>query len=117
MNTRKLLPNRRHSETFEFNAGVPGQPLQHYIATVGFYAPRGKVGEIFIHPSKSGSDRDIAMQEAAIFASFALQFGADIEEMRKALPRTAEGLPEGPAGMLLDILVIELERRKQEAVA
>ena len=59
---REVLPNRRRSETFEFEAGVPGQPSQHYVATLGFY-PDGRVGEIFIHAAKSGSDRDIAMQE------------------------------------------------------
>ncbi len=100
---REVLPNRRRSETFEFEAGVPGQPSQHYVATLGFY-PDGRVGEIFIHPAKSGSDRDIAMQESAIAASFALQHGCSVDMIRSAMPRTSDGAPEGPLGTLLDRL-------------
>jgi hypothetical protein len=114
--TRKLLPARRHSETFEFEAGVPGYSRAHFIATVGYYAPGGGVGEIFIHPQKTGSDRDIVMQEAAIAASFALQYGAQIEDLRKAMPRTTDGQPEGPIGTLLDLLAVAQEKEKQRAI-
>ena len=100
---RNRLQNRRRSETFEFEAGVPGYPLQHYVATLGFY-PDGRLGEIFLHPSKTGSDKDLSMQEAAIAASFALQHGCSLETMRAAFPRTATGEPEGPLGTLLDLL-------------
>lgn len=112
--SRDTLPNRRASETFEFEAGVPGEPLQHYIATVGFF-PDWRVGEIFLHATKTGSDRDIAVSEAAIAISFALQFGAPIDALRGAMPRTSGGQPEGPIGTLLDLLAKVIPRRKVEA--
>lgn len=103
MTQRELLPNRRRSATFEFQAGVPGYATAHFVATIGFYND-GRPGEIFIHPSKTGSDRDISVQESAIAISFALQYGANIDAIRAAMPRTSSGQPEGPAGTLLDIL-------------
>ena len=106
---RTRLPNRRRSETVEFAAGVPGYTAQIYCATLGFYNDN-RLGEIFVHPTKSGSDRDIALQEAAIAISFALQHGATLETMRLAMPRTSSGAPEGPIGTLLDILVQTMEK-------
>ena len=103
MSKRETLPQRRRSETFEFDAGVPGYPSAHFVATIGFYND-GRVGEIFVHPAKSGSDRDIAVQESAIAVSFALQYGADVESVRSAMPRTTSGRAEGPVGTLLDLL-------------
>lgn len=103
MTDRELLPNRRRSETFEFEAGVPGYTQQHYVATLGFY-PDNRLGEIFIHSVKSGCDRDIAMQESAIAASFALQHGCTVEMIRSAMPRTTDEKPEGPLGTLLDLV-------------
>ena len=100
---REVLPNRRRSETFEFEAGVPGYPSQHYVATLGFY-PDGRLAEIFLHPCKTGSDKDIAVQESAIAVSFALQHGCAVEMIRAAMPRTTDGRPEGPIGTLLDKL-------------
>jgi hypothetical protein len=108
---REILPNRRRSDTFKFEAGVPGYPKGRYIATVGYY-PDGRVGELFIHSNKSGSDRDLAMHAAAVGVSFALQYGASIEDIRSAMPRTSEGLPEEPIGTLLDLIA---EQQKQDA--
>ncbi len=103
---REVLPNRRNSETFEFLAGVPGEPLQHYIATVGFH-PDGRVLEVFCHATKTGSDRDICVSEACIAVSFALQNGCAVESVRAAMPRTMSGQPEGPVGKLLDLLAAQ----------
>jgi hypothetical protein len=108
---RETLPNRRRSETIKFQAGVPGYPLSNFIATVGFY-PDGRVGEIFLHSSKSGSDRCIAMQEAAVTASQALQWGCPLESLRSAMPRAADGTPEGPLGTLFDLIA---EQQKADA--
>ncbi len=101
---RECLPNRRRAETFEFEAGVPGCAKAHFVATVGFYAD-GRVGEAFLHPTKTGSDRDISVSESAILLSFLFQRGEKIESVRSAMPRTTDGQPEGPIGKLLDILV------------
>lgn len=99
---RERLPNRRLAQNISFRAGPPGEQLE-YTALLGHY-PDGRLGEIFLSSGKSGSGLLIATNETAIAASFALQFGCPPSVMREAMPRTAEGRPEGPLGVLLDIL-------------
>jgi hypothetical protein len=48
-------------------------------------------------------------RDAAICCSIALQFGADIETIQKALCRDSLGRPSGPLGAALDLIA---ERRK-----
>jgi hypothetical protein len=57
--------------------------------------------------SKAGSDADSAARDSAITASIAMQFGADIETIRKALCRDALGRAVGPLGAALDMLAQE----------
>src|SRR5262249_15255227 len=98
---RRRLPNRRPAETFEL--GVAGLK---YTATVGRF-PDGQVGEIFLSNHKSNSAADTAARDAAIVASIALQFGADVETIRRALCRDAAGRASGPLGVVLDLLTAE----------
>ena len=96
---RDILPNRREGFSLNF--------LHHgleYTATMGRY-PDKRIGEIFLRCSKTGTDVSVACQEPAIIASFALQNGATIEQMRSAMPRNGDGSPEGPMGRLFDMLV------------
>lgn len=96
---REILPQRRNCETISFRAdGL----LYH--ATIGFY-PDGRLGEIFLNCAKSGTHAHIAARDSAIAASIALQHGASIESVRNALSRQENGTPEGPLGILLDIIV------------
>jgi hypothetical protein len=96
---RQRLPNRRASETFALEcAGL------QYTATISRFND-GRVGEIFLSNYKGGSHADTAARDAAIACSIALQFGADIETIRKALCRDGRGDASGPLGAALDILV------------
>lgn len=104
--SRERLPNRRPSETINFTVARDGVPSQDYVATIG-YRWDGRIGEIFVRSGKSGSDVSIQTQETAIAVSFALQFGCPLETIRKAMPRTNDGRPEGVIGTLLDILAVE----------
>ncbi len=99
MSERRRLPNRRRSEnlTFELNG-------HHFTATIGFY-PDGRIGEAFLTNSKHGNQLDTNSRDAAILLSFALQFGADINTVRKALCRDSQNRALGPIGKLLDLLV------------
>ena len=74
-----------------------------YTATVGRFDD-GRLAEVFLRCGKAGSDVSVQAQEAAILVSFALQYGAPAELIRAAMPRTADGKPEGAIGMLLDKL-------------
>jgi hypothetical protein len=95
---RERLPDRRSSETFDVD--VAGR---RYRVTVSRYAD-GRLGEIFISNNKAGSDSDTAARDSAIVCSIALQFGADVETIRKALCRDARGTAGGPLGVALDLL-------------
>jgi ribonucleoside-diphosphate reductase alpha chain len=95
------LPNRRQSETFSFeHAGLK------YIATASWFAD-GRLGEVFITNGKADSQADANARDAAILASIALQYGAGIETIRKALQRDSRDRPSTPVGMALDLLADE----------
>lgn len=98
MSTRERLPDRRASENFNIEcAGV------RYHATISRYDD-GRLGEVFISGHKAGSAIDTAARDAAITCSIALQFGAGVETIRKALCRDARGDANGPLGAALDKL-------------
>jgi hypothetical protein len=98
MTTRRRLPDRGLAETFTFQI-----VNLHYTCTVGRY-PDGSIGEIFLTNHKSNSTADVNARDAAIATSIAIQFGADIETIRHALCRDANGKANGPLGMALDIV-------------
>ncbi len=86
---RQRLPNRRLSETFALQSdGIT------YAASISRFDD-GRVGEVFLTTNKHGSAADTAARDAAIAASIALQYGADIETIRKALCRDGKGNPNG----------------------
>jgi hypothetical protein len=79
--------NRRASESFNFESSGMA-----YTATFSRFSDDGTIAEIFISNHKTGSHSDTAAKDSAVVASIALQFGADLETLRKALlrpPRTA----------------------------
>jgi hypothetical protein len=95
---RNHLPNRRLAETFDFmSEGLA------FKATVARF-PDGRLAEIFLSNHKAGSMADTAARDSAIVASIALQHGADIDVIRKALCRDSRGNPNGPLGVALDFV-------------
>lgn len=103
---RERPDNRRYSETFSFDVNRDGVPPIAYTATVSFF-PDGRVADLFIRGGKAGSDVSISTNETALAVSMALQHGTPLETIRKAMPRTNDGRPEGAIGTLLDLLVRE----------
>jgi hypothetical protein len=99
MNGRQRLPNRRPSESFDFECG--GQPYQ---CTFSKFTD-ARLAEVFIESTKNGSSADVASRDAAIAASFALQYGADADVLRRALCRDIHGKAQGPLATALDIIV------------
>jgi hypothetical protein len=98
MSDRRRLPDRRFSETFSIVcAGLP------YTCTWSPFAD-GSIGEVFLDNNKSGTTADTAARDSAIVFSIALQFGADLETVRKALCRDSQGRASGPLGVALDVL-------------
>lgn len=98
MTARRRLANRRASTTFNVEcAGL------RYTATVSRF-PDGSIGKIFLSNHKNGSSADTAARDAAIATSFALQHGADVEVIRRALCRDSSGNASGPLGAALDAI-------------
>jgi hypothetical protein len=97
--SRQRLPQRRRSETFEFE--VSGL---RYTATLGRF-PDGRIGEIFLQNHKPGSQSDANARDAAVAASLALQFGCPLETLRRALLRDPRGRPSTPLGAAVDAIV------------
>jgi hypothetical protein len=95
---RKRLPNRRASETFAIQCNG-----LDYLATVSHYDD-GRLGEIFLTNHKVGSAVDTAARDSAIVCSLALQHGANLKTVRKALCRDGRGKANGPLGVALDML-------------
>ncbi len=98
MTGRERLPNRRYSETFSFECGS-----LRYTGTISRFND-GRIAELFMSNHKSGSQADSAARDAAIILSFALQYGADIDAVRRALSRDSRGRANSPVGEALDIL-------------
>jgi hypothetical protein len=99
MTARARLPNRRLAETFSLECASLS-----YICTIGRF-PDGRVAEVFLSNHKSNSAADTAARDAAIVCSIALQHGADIETIRRALCRDSHGRASGPLGAALDLLL------------
>ena len=102
--TRDRLPNRRTCETFAFQHEHPGGATVELLCTLGYYAD-GRIGEVFFATDHHvGTQLDVALKDACILLSFALQHGAEVAKIRAAMTRDAQGRPEGIMGTLLDLL-------------
>ena len=95
---RARLPDRRPSELFDFQA----MDLS-FTVSISHY-PDGRVAELFCDNHKAGSQIGTLVRDSAILLSFALQHGADIEAIRRALCRDSSGRALGPIGEALDIV-------------
>lgn len=69
--------------------------------SVGCYAD-GRIGEIFITAGHANSALDALASDAAIAISFALQHGASLDGIRRAMKRNGNGHPSSPIGAALD---------------
>jgi ribonucleoside-diphosphate reductase alpha chain len=95
---RERLPNRRHSEVFNFRAdGL------RFTGSVSRFND-GRIAEVFLDNHKAGSGVGTLVRDSAIILSFALQHGADIRAIRRALCRDSQERPMGPMAVVLDLL-------------
>jgi hypothetical protein len=98
MSERRRLPNRRACQTFAFQCyGLD------YTASVSFFTD-GQLAEIFLSNAKAGSHSDSAAKDSAVVASIALQYGASVDVVRRALLRDPRGAASSPLGAALDVL-------------
>jgi hypothetical protein len=98
MTARQRPPNRRASTSFSFTVGGLA-----YTATYSKFDD-GRVAEIFLHNQRTNSSADVNARDAAIATSFALQYGASVDDIRRALCRDSHGCASGPLSVALDAI-------------
>jgi hypothetical protein len=97
--SRKRLPNRRTSTTFDIEvAGL------HYKATISRFAD-GRLAEVFVSNHKAGNAADVAARDGGILVSLCLQFGCPVENIAHALSRNTDGSASGVIGAVLDKII------------
>jgi ribonucleoside-diphosphate reductase alpha chain len=96
--TRQRLPDRRASTVFGFECNG-----LRYTASASWFED-GQLGEVFVGNHRADSHADSCAKDAAILASIALQFGAPLDVLRKALLRDSQGRASTPIGTVLDLL-------------
>lgn len=109
MSHREPLPARRYAETMNFL-----HDGHRFTATVGFYDD-GRPGEIFLRAGKSETALESMCRDVAVIASIALQYGAPLETIAKALTRLSDGRPAGPMGALLERVEPRLTELRNES--
>lgn len=100
MSTRKLLPNRRATETFEIRHGRQNTA---FTVSVGRYVDKS-IGEVFVSGAKTGSDFEAIARDGAILLSLALQHGAALTTIKHAITREGNGEPSTVIGAVVDRL-------------
>jgi hypothetical protein len=104
MTIRERLANRRPSWNFDIE--VSGR---NYRVSFSRF-PDGRLAEIFINNNRVNSDSDTAAKDSAVVCSIALQYGAPVDVIRKALMRDSNDHPSGPLGLALDLLAKDRAR-------
>jgi hypothetical protein len=100
MGERRTLPQRRRCETFEIAFGGLDR---RYTITVGYFAD-GAIGEAFINGGKSGQAVEAIARDGAVILSLALQYGADLDNIKSAITRDEQGEPASIVGVVVDRL-------------
>jgi hypothetical protein len=98
MSERARPANRRHCESFDF-----ASMQTKFTASVG-RSPDGRMAELFLTNCKAGSGISTLVRDLAIVFSFAVQHGADVESIRRALCRDEAGQALSPLGAALDLI-------------
>jgi hypothetical protein len=60
---------------------------------------------VFVTGAKAGTDLAASINDAALLASVAMQFGADASALAQSLGRDGTGEPATPIGRALQIIV------------
>jgi hypothetical protein len=74
-----------------------------YVMGAGNF-PDGRPAELFLAARKMGTAADVAVRDASIAASLALQYGCLLAVLRRAVTRDANGEASGALGVAIGII-------------
>jgi hypothetical protein len=107
MSERERLPDRRLNERFEFEHCYPGGMPMVITASISRF-PDGRPAEVFADLARAAhkelpTDKQLSVDahESCVIISFALQHGAALSEIGKALLHGEDGVPHGFMGALI----------------
>lgn len=99
---RRVLPQRRGTETFEITHADLRTPFQ---VSVGFYEGEAhEPAEVFINGAKVGSVVEAVARDGAVLLSIALQHGVPLDVIQTAITRDSQGAPMSIIGCVVDKL-------------
>ncbi len=96
---RYRLPDRRAHERLELRFDG-----QSFALGIGRFDD-GALAEVFVSATKVGSGYDSLAIDCGILLSIALQSGADLAVIRRALSRDAAGKPHSLLGAVVDAML------------
>lgn len=99
--TRRILPQRRPTITFEAEHVASGKPTT-FDVSVGYFDDGERPAEVFISGTKAGSEVEATARDGAVLLSIALQFGVPLDVMRGAITRDENGVPSSIIGAVVD---------------
>ena len=106
---RRKLENRRLNVT----TGLKTESGKYHVS-FGVEPETGRIGEVFIRGSKSGSDMDILLDDASVVLSLALQYGLPLEQLLHSLHT---GREEGGTSIIAKVIAVmneEIDKIKAE---
>jgi hypothetical protein len=101
MTTRRTLPQRRYSETFDLPFGDHRTVFK---VSIGFWPDRREPAEVFITGAKAGSEFEAVARDGAVLLSIALQYGVPLTAVHSAVTRNQDGSPATIIGAVIDRL-------------
>jgi hypothetical protein len=79
-----------------------------YSVTLGFDVANDRIGEVFTHGAKIGSNMDAILDDACVALSLLLQHGVEPSSLAASMGRLGDGkTPASIIGALADLLVRE----------
>ena len=105
--TRRILPQRRYSETFMLPFGGFEEVITSWLPSA--YYVEGNVSEIFINGGKSGEAVAEAIASCELarcchVAGTQLRYGCELDTARHAITRDSQGAPSSIIGAVIDRL-------------
>lgn len=102
---RETLPPRRGAVTREIR-WPPERGIGSIQISIGFY-DNGRPAEVFVNGCKAGTDVQAVARDASILLSMALQYGAPIDVVQKAITRDERGAAGSLIGAVVDLIAEE----------